>query len=175
MHPALLATALGDGGDAGVFLQFIGALEAFAILSESDEQSWRQMRACTRQSLKKNVVQQRRCELGNRPIKPVNRLQGDTQLFDQDQRMQPTWHDDTRVIGKWYSGLDGIEASANDLGPAAVVGVEERLEAGLASALDLSQRWPAGQEVAKEDRVRILEPVEGLRIVMIRGIDRKSG
>ena len=48
MDPTLLATAFGDGRNAGVFLQLIGVLEASAILPEGGEQPWRQMRAGTR-------------------------------------------------------------------------------------------------------------------------------
>ena len=38
MYPALLAAAFRDGGDAGVFLQLLGPLEALAIFPEGDEQ-----------------------------------------------------------------------------------------------------------------------------------------
>jgi len=89
--------------------------------------------------------------------------------------MQATGHDDAQVFGKRYGGFDALKASADDLGAAAVVGMEERLETRLASALDLSQRRPASQEVAKEDRVRILEPVESLRIVLLEGVGQAVG
>ena len=42
MDPTLLATAFGDGRNAGVFLQLVGVLEASAVLPEGDEQPWRQ-------------------------------------------------------------------------------------------------------------------------------------
>src|SRR5512141_1320581 len=58
MHPALLATALGDRRDAGIFLQLIGPLESLALLPESCEQSWRQMRAGTRWFFKERIVWQ---------------------------------------------------------------------------------------------------------------------
>lgn len=42
--------------------------------------------------------------------------------------MQTTGHYDARIFGERYGGLDGLQARANDLGPAAVVGMEERLD-----------------------------------------------
>src|ERR1700694_3405782 len=43
VHPMLLAAAFGDGGNAGVLLQFIGAPEALALFAEGGEQPWRQV------------------------------------------------------------------------------------------------------------------------------------
>ena len=51
MDPTLLATAFRDGRNAGNLLQLISVLVALAVLSESDEHPWHQMRASTREVL----------------------------------------------------------------------------------------------------------------------------
>lgn len=74
-----------------------------------------------------------------------------------------------------HGGFDGIEACANDLRAATVVGIEERLDACLASALDLKKRRPAGQEIAKQDGVALFEPFQGLRIALLEGVGQAVG
>ena len=44
--------------------------------------------------------------------------------------------------------------------------LKECLEGGLASTPGLNQRRPAVQEIAEQDRVALLEPVMGLRIIL---------
>ena len=46
---------------------------------------------------------------------------------------------------------------------------------GLAGALDLFERWPAGQEVAEQRRVRVSKPVERLRKVLLQGVGQAIG
>ncbi len=55
------------------------------------------------------------------------------------------------------------------------MGIKERLETGLASALDLSQRRLAAQEIAEEDRIPLFKPFEGLRIVLLERIGQAVG
>src|SRR6267154_5782975 len=56
VHPALLAAALGHRGNAGVLLQCIRPVEAFALLAKGREQAWRQLGTGARQALEQGVV-----------------------------------------------------------------------------------------------------------------------
>jgi hypothetical protein len=73
-------------------------------------------------------------------------------------------------LRKRHSGFDGNEAPGDDLWTVCVVGMEKGLEAGLVSAPRLQQRRPTGQEVAEQHRVVLLEPLQGLRIVLLERV-----
>jgi hypothetical protein len=61
------------------------------------------------------------------------------------------------------------------VGAPAVVGIEEGLQTGASSVLDLRERWPAGQEVAEQHGVTLLKPVQSVRIVLLEGIGQAIG
>ena len=78
----------------------------------------------------------------------------------------------------WVSGVAALMASRRALitvRAPAVVGIEEGFQTGGSSALDLSERWPAGQEVAEQDGVTLVKPVERLRIVLLEGMGQAIG
>lgn len=63
---------------------------------------------------------------------------------------------DAQVFGEGKGRFDGIERSADPVRAAAVVGIKEGFQTGGSSALDLSERWPAGQEVAEQKGVTLV-------------------
>lgn len=50
------------------------------------------------------------------------------------------------------------------------MGEEEFPDAGLVCTLGLKQGRPAGQEVAEQHVVVLIEPVQGLRVVLLEGV-----
>src|SRR4029077_9774814 len=88
---------------------------------------------------------------------------------------QSAGNDDARILGKWHSGFDGNEAPGDELWTVCVVGMEKGLEAGLVSALRLQQRRPTRQEVAEQHGVVLVEPFQGLRIVLLEGVGQTVG
>src|SRR6516162_3357344 len=89
--------------------------------------------------------------------------------------MQSAGNDDAGVLCERHCGFDGFQARGNDLRTVCVVGMEERLEAGLVSAPGLKRRRPTGQEVAEQNGVVLVEPVQGLRIVLLEGMGEAVG
>src|ERR1700730_9561910 len=164
VHPALLAAALGDRGDARVLLQFIGALEAVMLLAECSQQARRQMRTCSGQAVKQVEVGQRPCDCRDLPVEHVDRSARCAQLRNQDQRAQPVWCNDTGIVSKRHSAADRLQTPLNQFGPATVMRMEERFKGLSARTPDCWQSGPAGHEIAKQHRVDVLEPFQRLRI-----------
>ena len=75
----------------------------------------------------------------------------------------------------WVSGVAALMASSRVLSAPPVVSIEEGFHSAGSSALDLSECWPAGQEVAEQDGVTLIKPVERLRIVLLEGMGQAIG
>src|ERR1700686_5342950 len=115
VHPALLAAALGDRGDARVLLQFIGALEAVTLLAECSQQARRQIRTCSGQAVKQVEAGQRSWDCRDFLIEHVDRSERCAQLRHQHQRAQSVWCNDTGIVSKRHSAADRLQTPLNQL------------------------------------------------------------
>ncbi len=78
---------------------------------------------------------------------------------------------DAGIVSKRHGAADRLQTPLNQLGPATVVCMEEIFKGLPSSALDCRQTWPAGHEITEQYRVDVLEPFQGLRIVLLECVD----
>lgn len=159
MHPALVAAALGDGRDAGVFLQVLGMGVPVALLTEGDQESGSVYRAGTGEVGEEREVFMGLGELGDARIEGFDGFEGDPELGDQGFDQQGMRGNDAWILGQGQGGLDLLDALLNDLVIAHVMLLEEASEGGRARPLDGFQGGPLGKEVAEDDGVFVRKPL----------------
>ena len=162
MHPAGLAAAYGDRGDAGVGLERTGGLPAGAVGPEGGRQAGRVHRTRPRQTHEEVVVGVIREDRGDGGIKGPDRVEERAQLRGVGLDGEAEGVDDRGVGGQRLGRGDLREPVVDDGGPATVVLLIEPSHRGGARPLDGGQRRPLPQEVATLARVEGADPVEGL-------------
>jgi hypothetical protein len=162
VHPALVATVLGDGGEAGVSLDFGRALITLALLAEGGESPRGVDGSGARQGTEQRIVGQRGGKWRDLQVEAADGLEHGPSRLDEDLDQQPVGADHPGIKGKWGGLEDGLEALLDDVGIAHVVLMEEGCQAGFACLLGLLKRGPAGENVTKDHGVLVLEPLQDL-------------
>ena len=167
MHPAGLAAAYGDRGDAGVGLERTGGLPAGAVGPEGGRQAGRAHRTRPRQTHEEVVVGVIREDRGDGGIKGPDRVEERAQLRGVGLDGEAEGVDDRGVGGQRLGRGDLREPVVDDGGSATVVLLIEPSHRGGARPLDGGQRRPLPQEVATLARVEGADPVEGLGKILL--------
>src|SRR3981081_4569185 len=128
------------------------------------------MRAGAWQCTEQRVVAQRWCECGDLSVEAIDGLERDPQLLDHDLDLQPIGRDHRSVQSERRGRSDGAYALLDHVGEANIMVPEEPLQACCAGAPDLCQGRPPGQEVAKHKGIPSVEPLDGLREVLLESI-----
>lgn len=149
VHPALVATALSDGGDADVLLQGGSVGESLASFAEGDQQARSEGGTGTGEGIEELVARELGGERGDLSVEALDGGVDGTELRDGGLDEQQQRPDDGRVGGQRLLGLNGLEASSDGGLAPDVVTSEEGDERVLPSALGGVERGPALEKCAK--------------------------
>ncbi len=108
MYPGFLATALCDGCNTTIALYFGSTMESVPVLTESDEKSRCEDRACTRQGSEQHIVRQCGYEFCDGIIEPPDELKRGPELFCKGQGFQSAGIDDGGIVGQCSRLVDRL-------------------------------------------------------------------
>ena len=98
MNPVLLATALGDGSDAGISLNVGGTAITLALFTEGGEQAGGEGGTGTRQGAKQGIVGQGLANGRDLVIEALDGLQRRAQLCDEGEHQELMGSDHGQVV-----------------------------------------------------------------------------
>ena len=169
VDPGLLAAAFRHRRHARIFLEFVGGGKAFPLFAEGDEEAGSKHGPRPWQGVKQREVGMVLRAVCDDFVEVGNGLQGDPELGDEGMHEEDIGGDDA-VIGRQRSGaLDGLDTGGNQVGRAHVVGTEEAFQSGTACELCGFEGRPAAEEVAKDRRIFLREPLQNLWKVVFEG------
>jgi hypothetical protein len=160
VHPGFLATAFRDRCETRIFLEVLGGGEAFPLCAEGHEEAGGNDGPGPWQGVKQGEVGMGLGALCKGGVEVGNGLQGHAELGDQGLHQEGIGDHHACIRGQRHSVLDGLKTGRDDVGRAHVVGTEKALQGGATRELDGLQGRPAAEEVAKERRIFVLEPLQ---------------
>jgi len=169
VDPGLFATTFRNRCDARVLLEIFGRGEAFPLFAEGDEEARSKHGPGPWQGVKQREVGMVLGMLRNGFVVVCNGLQRDAELGDEGLHQQDMGGDDAVIGRQCDSAFDGLEAGGDDGGSAHVVGPEKPFEGGAARELRGFEGRPAAEEVAKDRRIFLGEPLQDLWKVVFEG------
>lgn len=152
MHPALLAAAFGDRGDAGILLHRSRVGEALSVLSEGCEQTRGQSGASAGELLEDGGIGEFGARGLDGVVEALDGLVHLTELADEAPDHQDGRLDDGRVLREGAGLCDGLEALFDDGGMAEVALTEKGPEGLWARPLECLEDWPPFDEVQEDIR-----------------------
>jgi hypothetical protein len=142
-HPALVAAALGDWGDADVLLEGSSVWEPFSALTEGNQQARSECGPSTGERVEELKVGELGAERSDLGVEAFDCGVDGVELRDGGLDEQQERVDDGRVGGQWFFGLNGIDASGDGVLAPDVVSLEEGDERVMPSAFGGFESRPA--------------------------------
>ena len=167
VHPGFLAAAFGHRRDPGICLQGGGGPIPFTLFAAGDQEAGSEDGASAGQSLEEGEVGMAVGPLCAGGIELGDRLQGDTELGNEGLDEEGIGCNDPVIRGERGSRFDGLDTLCDDLWRAHVVVPEAGFKGSTTSKLHGLQGRPATQEVAEDQGVFVLKPVQPLGEIVL--------
>jgi len=171
----LLAAAFRDRRNARIFLEFVGGGKAFPLFAEGDEEAGSKNGPSTWPGVKQRKVGMVLSALCDGCIEVCHGLHGDPEWGDEGVHQEDIGGDDAVIGGQRAGALDGLDAGGDDVGRAHVMGTEEAFQSGVACELHGFEGGPAAEEVAKDRRIFVLQPLQDVRAGVFEGTGQAGG